>query len=105
MLSCATRQVERIVGAGFEVIIAFNQSKGTIVVNDTTPLVLVHRMQMPILERVGASYDLMVEATENMQHEIAKMDRKEIPSKVYTASTNRWITHSPPPAPMPHTEG
>ena len=38
------------------VVVAINEPLGNIVDNYTMPLVLVHRIQMPVLERNGASY-------------------------------------------------
>ena len=65
------------------VVVAINEPHGYIVVNYTTPLVLVHRIQMPVLERNGASYDLLVATTQNIHRENGMMDRREMPSKTY----------------------
>ena len=61
------------------VVVAINEPHGNIVANYTTPLVLVHRIQMPVLERIGASYDLLVATTQNIHRENDMMDRREMP--------------------------
>ena len=62
------------------VSITINFTKDSII-NVDAPLVLVHRIHMPILERTGASYELMVSATKNIEEEGEKMDKNEIPTK------------------------
>ena len=76
-------QVARRFNNQKNVVVEINGLIGMIVVNDTTPLVLTHRIQMPLLERNGASYDLMVATSQNIDQEIGMMDRREMPSKSY----------------------
>ena len=38
---------------------------------------------MPVLERNGASYDLLVVTTQNIDREIGMMERREMPSNSY----------------------
>ena len=75
------RQVENAVAGDMTVSISLNYTKDSIVNVADTPLVLVHRIQMPILERIGASYELLVSATKNIDEEVHKMDTNEIPTK------------------------
>ena len=76
-------QVARRFNNQKNVVVEINGLIGMIVVNDTTPLVLTHRIQMPLLERNGASYDLMVATSQNIDKEIGMMERREMPSKSY----------------------
>ena len=78
--------------------VTLNFSKGSIITNDTTPLVLVHRIQLPILERVGASYDLMVAATNNINAEVEKMNKNEMPCKLLSPKPRRVNDMSSPSA-------
>ena len=80
--SRGARQVENMFESTKTVTITINFTKNAIVTNTTTPLVLVHRIQMPILERMGASYELMLDTSKNIKEEIEKMDKGEMPSKV-----------------------
>ena len=75
------RQVENIVEGTKTVSVTLNFTKDRIITNVNTPLVLVHRIQLPILERIGASYELLVSATKNIHEEVQKMDTNEIPTK------------------------
>ena len=77
--------------------VTLNFSKGSIITNDTTPLVLVHRIQLPILERVGASYDLMVAATNNINAEVEKMNKNEMPCKLLSPKPRR-VNDMPSPS-------
>ena len=105
--SRGARQVENMFESTKTVTITINFTKNAIVTNTTTPLVLVHRIQMPILERMGASYELMLDTSKNIKEEIEKMDKGEMPSKVVDVpkarrnempSPNAGMSVSSPPA-------
>ena len=89
-------QVSRRIGpmnSIYNIVININGPIGGIAINKSTPLVLCHRIQLPLLERTGARYEILVAVTQNIDREMGMMDRCEMPSKSYAYLGSNCLHH------------